>query len=53
MSFLVDVSNLTHWEDVKSDMNCIFSKGLKPGLDWISKGLEPGLDWNLDSRYRR
>ena len=31
MSFLVDVSNLTHWEDVKSDMNGIFSKVLRIG----------------------
>ena len=31
MSFLVDVSNLTYWEDVKSDMNGTFPKVLRIG----------------------
>lgn len=32
MSFLVDVGNLTHWEDVKSDMNGIYRKVLRIGI---------------------
>ena len=40
MSFLVDVSNLTHWEDVKSDMNGIFPKVLRIGTWTLDIGDE-------------
>lgn len=40
MSFLVDVSNLRHWEDVKSDMNGTFPKVLRIGTWTLDIGVE-------------
>ena len=40
MSFLVDVSNLRHWEDVKSDMNGKFPKVLRIGTWTLDIGVE-------------
>ena len=40
MCFLVDVSNLRHWEDVKSDMNGTFPKVLRIGTWTLDIGVE-------------
>lgn len=40
MSFLSDVSNLMHWEDVKSDMNVTFPKVLRIGTWTLDIGVE-------------
>ena len=45
MSFLVDVSNLRHWEDVKSDMNGTFpNKVLRIGTWTLDIGVEMNVE---------